>query len=415
MLTVNSNLSRKKLLLKELLISLATAFFFSSFIYFEYFDISNKLVNTLFALTALTLLLKISKRAILFSGFFIGVSWFYWIGFSFEYQGVGYLTPFIPFVFGVIYMLFFAPLTLTSNIYIRATLLFLLSFIEPMNFNWMQIELLFVQSYIGVQKYHLALVLLTLVLTFNIKKYYKFIAILPLLLALFPIHVTPIKEPQLKIKLVQTQIAQKDKWRYNYLNTTFQIIFNEIQQAIDKDYDVILLPESVFPIYMNKNPFIIKMLQELSYKITIVAGSLYKENKEHFNVTYMFKNGSYKIAKKVVLVPFGEYIPLPKFAQDFINNTFFGGTSDFSQASQPTDFFIDGVKFRNAICYEATTQKIYEGDVKYVLAISNNGWFVPSIEPTLQNLLLHYYAKKNNVIIYHSANMAGSGVIYPLF
>ena len=113
----------------------------------------------------------------------------------------------------------------------------------------------------------------------------------------------------------------------------------------------------------------------------------------------------------MVLVPFGEYIPLPKFIRDFINEKFFAGASDFKTAKKPTDFNIKGIKFRNAVCYEATTDTIYEGDVKYVIATSNNAWFAPSIEPTLQRLLMKYYAKKYLVIIFHSANYKGSGII----
>jgi apolipoprotein N-acyltransferase len=128
-------------------------------------------------------------------------------------------------------------------------------------------------------------------------------------------------------------------------------------------------------------------------------------------VTYLFDNGKIAIAKKLVLVPFGEYIPLPKFAQKFINDTFFSGASDFETADKPTDFTIKGVKFRNAICYEATCAEIYKGDVHYVIATSNNAWFAPSIEPILQRLLMEYYARKNGVTIYHAANYKGSGVI----
>ena len=77
------------------------------------------------------------------------------------------------------------------------------------------------------------------------------------------------------------------------------------------------------------------------------------------------------------------------FLVDLINNIFYGGASDYSKASNATDFLIKGEKFRNAICYEATTDKIFEnlGDTKYMMVISNNAWFIPSIEPTLQHLL----------------------------
>jgi len=113
----------------------------------------------------------------------------------------------------------------------------------------------------------------------------------------------------------------------------------------------------------------------------------------------------------MILVPFGEYVPLPKFILGWVNETFFDGASDFVTASKPTDFVINSITFRNAICYEATSKEIYEDNPRYIIATSNNGWFYPSIEPTLQKLLMRYYATKSHSVIYHSANQGGSGII----
>jgi len=396
---------------KNFLLGIMTAAFFSAFIYFAYFDITNKFLNTLFGLFAITLLLYIPKKSLLIAGFFIGIFWFYWIGFSFKYQGVGYMAPIITFAFGILYLLFFAPLALTNKPYIRAIFLFGLSFFEPLSWNWMKIELLFVNSYIGVYKYQLVAVLLALSLPALTKnKNYKF---LPLLLLVVSFNYAYPKQmnPPLKIKLVQTQIPQDQKWLRERIYPTIYMIFQDIDQAIRNNYDVVVFPESVFPLFLNENPKLIKALQKASKKITIVAGALLHENNLNYNVTYMFQNGKYKVAKKLILVPFGEYIPLPKFAQKFINDTFFNGASDFVTAKKPTDFTIKGITFRNAICYEATCKELYKGNVKYMIAISNNAWFTPSIEPTLQKLLLEYYARKNGVTVYHAANMSGTGVI----
>jgi apolipoprotein N-acyltransferase len=395
---------------RTLSLGLLTALLFSAFIYFDVFHLTNKFINTLFGLGALGLFLYIPKRSVLVAGFFIGLFWFYWIGYSFEYQDVGYMTPIITLAFGVVYLLFFAPLYFTDKAYIRAIFLFILSFIEPFDWNWLQIELIFVESYIGVYKYQLFAVLSALSLVSLMPKSIKYAPLL-LLVVSFNYGYPPQKDAPLKIKLVQTEIKQEDKWQRKTLYPTVEMIFQTIAQAVSEQYDVVIFPESVFAIFMNNNPSILKELLKASQKISIVAGSLIAENHQHYNVTYLFENGKYHIAKKLILVPFGEYIPLPKFARKFINDTFFSGASDFVTAKNPTDFMIQGVKFRNAICYEATCQEIYEGDVSFVIATSNNAWFAPSIEPVLQNLLLRYYARKNGVTVYHSANYKGTGVI----
>lgn len=397
-------------LLFDLICGVVTSLLFSAFLYLEHFGITLKFINTLFGLFAFALLLYIPKRAALIAGFFIGLLWFYWIGYSFKYNGVGYMESIITLLFALVYMLFFGVLALTNSALIRAFMLFILSFVEPFDFNWLQMELLFVDSYFGIQKYQFALILAALALPSFIKKPYTF---LPLLLLLFSINFAPAvqKDAPLKIKLVATDIAQDKKWQKESLSPTIELVFKEIREAKENGYDVVIFPESVFPFFMNKAPLIFKELKKDSNDIAIVAGSLLNEYGKHYNVTYMFEDGNFKVAKKLVLVPFGEYIPLPKFAQDFINEIFFGGVSDFKTATEPTDLTIKGVKFRNAICYEATCQEIYEGDVDFVIAISNNAWFAPSIEPTLQKLLMRYYARKNGATIYHSANYKGTGVV----
>ncbi|MDQ1267843.1 MAG: apolipoprotein N-acyltransferase [Campylobacterota bacterium] len=397
-------------LLFDLTLGVVTALLFSAFLYLEHFGITIKLLNTIFGLLSLALLLYIPKRAVLTAGFFIGLLWFYWIGYSFKYNGINNMETLITVAFMFIYMLFFGVLALTNSVAIRAILLFGLTFFEPVDFNWLQLEILFVDSYIGIFKYQFATVLLSLALVNYIKNPYSYA---PLLLLIFAFNFNPPiqKDAPLKIKLVATDIKQEKKWQIETLQPTLQMIFKEIEDAISQKYDVVVLPESVFPFYMNLATNIMDRLVAYSHHISIVAGSLLKEDELHYNVTYVFEDGEHRVAKKMILVPFGEYIPLPEFAKEFINDIFFAGASDFKTASTPTDFVIKGVKFRNAICYEATCKEIYDGDVDFVVAISNNAWFYPSIEPTLQKLLMRFYARKNDATIYHSANWHGTGII----
>lgn len=389
-------------------IGFLTAVFFSSFIYFEYFGLTSKLVNSLFGLISIYLLLRIEKKAVLVAGFFIGIFWFYWVGYSFKYTNMGYLVPFVSFGFGFIYMLLFGSMAFFDKPFYRAICLFCISFVDILSFNWLQIQAIFTDSYFGLELYKFIIILF--VLSLPLKKFY----FLPLLLIFFSFNFKNIEHKQqpLKIKLVQTYIHQEDKWTSKELPSIIKLGYDEINMAILQKYDIIVFPETFYPFYMNNNPKFLQTLLNLSKKITIIVGSLYHENNNHYNVTYIIKNGNYQIAKKFILVPFGEYIPLPSFMRDYINNIFFAGEADFKPANKPTDFIVKGVKFRNAICYEVTSKKIYEGDVKFIIAMSNNAWFAPSIEPTLQKILMRFYARKKHIVIYHSANYKESGTIF---
>ena len=402
-------------LLLDLSKGFGIALLLSLFIYSEHYHLTNTPLNTLTALLGFYLLLTQRARIIITAGGFIGLLWFYWIGYSFEYYNVGWMAPFITLFFIVLYALFFGVLGFTLNPFYRALLLFGLSYVEPMDWNWLQVELPFINSYLGIEKWQFALILFALALVIYLRKNvdYKRYQLLPLLLLLGAVNYNtpqPTEAP-LKIKLYAPTLLQEEKWLKSNRKHIIQENMQVIQNAIKEKYDLVVLPESAFPLYLNRKPFLVQQLKNYSRHIDIITGALLSENKQHYNVSYHFSNGKFVIAKKMILVPFGEYVPLPKFLQTWVNEIFFDGTADFLTAEKPTDFLVKGIKFRNAICYEATCDEIYEGDPAYLIAISNNGWFYPSIEPTLQKLLMQFYTKKHNSIIYHSANMGGSGIV----
>ncbi|MDX1702300.1 MAG: hypothetical protein R3250_16855, partial [Melioribacteraceae bacterium] len=103
--------------------------------------------------------------------------------------------------------------------------------------------------------------------------------------------------------------------------------------------------------------------------------------------------------------------PLPDFLSDWVNRVFYDGAVDYVASPNVTDYKIDEKIYRNAICFEATSERLYEGEPENMIVLSNNGWFTPSIEPTLQKLLLQYYSKKYGTTIYHSVNMSESYVV----
>ncbi|MEA2111391.1 MAG: apolipoprotein N-acyltransferase [Campylobacterota bacterium] len=395
---------------KDILLALTTALLFSLFLYLEYFGFTLNIVNTISGLLALSLLLHINRRTLFIAGFFIGLLWFYWIGYSFKYYNVAWMVPVVTIGFGFVYALFFGLVSLSKNLAVRALILFTLSFFEPVDFNWMQLELLFVNSHFGILKWQFASILAGLVLFFTCKSKWRYTALF-LLFSALPFNSVEKIEPPLNIKLVSMELPQELKWKPHMRQKILNYNFDAIKSAIKKDYDIVVLSESAFPLFLNYEPALIETLKMYSKEIVIVTGALEQDDGHNYNVTYLFNNENMQVARKMVLVPFGEYIPLPKFMREYVNKTFFDGASDYISSDKPTDFVIKGISFRNAVCYEATCEELYEDDPKYLIAISNNAWFMPSIEPTLQKLLMQFYARKHNSIIFHAANMAGTGIV----
>jgi len=392
---------------------LITACFLSAFIYLFHFGYQSKILYTILGLIGIYLFLRIERGALFFAGFFTAIFWFYWVAISFQYYNLTYLGPFIVIIFGIIYGVLFYLSAIINELWFRILTLFLFSFVHPFGFNWFIPELVFIDSYFPISKTNFAIILISIFIFVNLKRF-KFLAFIPLLFIYSNTGVY-INNPNLKIDMPQLNIPQSTKWDKEKLQTQVEANFKLIDEAIKNNKELIILPETVFPLVLNKENFIFHNLQKKAEKINIILGSIFLEDNHYYNVTYHFSKHKVEIAKKLVLVPFGEKIPLPKFLVDIINNVFYNGAEDFQKATTPTDFEIDGIKFRNAICYEATSKEVYKNlnGVNYMIATSNNAWFTPSIEPTLQKLLLKYYSQIYDITIFHSINGSENYIIRP--
>ena len=397
----------------------------SAFIYLAWLGISNRIVDTSLGVLFFWFLLKSDRRIWLWSGFFISLLWFWWIVVSFKHYQMLWAIPIGLLAISLIYALLFWTIAAVSE-WLAAALtpkphtghaslskaigILGLSHIHPFGFDWFKPELLFVHSYIGVQKWQLAIVLAAIILS----QYRKHILFLLLVLFAYAPAKTTVyyQDPHSDMLLAHTMTTVEEKWDPARIPAHITEVFAIIDKAISDHRQTVVLPESVFPFFLNKEPKILDALLERSRQITIIIGALYLDDKSiHRNATYIIQKGRYTIANKVLLVPFGESNPLPEWVGRWVNKVFFDGAIDYIASAKPTDFTVHGTRYRNAICYEACSEVLYEGSPKQMIVISNNGWFTPSIEPTLQRLLLEFYSRKYGTEIHHSVNMSPSYTI----
>lgn len=394
----------------------------SAFIYLAHWDLSHPLINTFLGLTALYLLLQSDRKVWFIAGAGIGLLWFWWIVLSLWHYGMIWAVPIeiviIMLTYGMLFWLgAWLGEVLTSKtdlpaVYVKALWLLGLSMLHPFSFDWLKPELMLIESYLGIEKWRFALILLGISLSIHTQRFY------PLVLLLFayepPLQTTI--PPTQNIALVTTHTTVHDKWDERIQAKHFQTLIGAIDTAIEAKKRLVVLPESVFPVFLNHSQPLIEALQERAKQISIVTGGLYWDGKTPRNSAYIFTGNTITVANKVVLVPFGESNPLPDFLSDWVNKVFYDGAVDYKASKKITDYTIDGTIYRNAICFEATSEKLYAKDKngnrpENMIALSNNGWFTPSIEPTLQRLLLQYYSKKYGTTIYHSVNMSESYII----
>lgn len=400
------------------------AFLSAGAIYLDWLGVVSYFINTILGVLSLYLLLSSNRKVWFWSGFFIGALWFWWMSVSFINYGFPWAIPigilFPAIVYGFIFW-FVAKIaekvSSPFNTYnslliliIKAIALLLISYIHPFSFDWLKMELMFTNSYLGIQKWQFAIILFAISMTIYKEKN----IFLALIIFAYPFnsHFDKTPLPQYNLAISNTRVTVKDKWNPKLLSKHVDMVFDKINRAIAKKKSIIVFPESVLPIFLNTKPDLMTALQGASNDISIVMGGLYWDNNIPRNSTYIFKNGRFSIANKVVLVPFGESNPLPKWMGKIVNELFFDGAPDYVASSKVTDYELNGITFRNAICFEGTSEELYVGRPKQMIVISNNGWVTPSIEPTEQKILLQYYNKKYGTTIYHSANMSPSYIVH---
>jgi apolipoprotein N-acyltransferase len=396
------------------------SFLLSAFIYLHYFHFSTPVINTTVGVIGLFILLGSERKSWFWSGAFVGVLWFWWIILSFKHYQMLWAMPigllFIALIYGLLFW-FIAYLSETvasklpfqelAALTLKALGLLGLSYIHPFGFDWLKPELVFVESYLGIEKWQFAIILSAIIFTrWQSRPYY-------LLLMILAYHPLPKGAMQVDkaLQIVSTAIPVEEKWETSLQPQHFQMIFEQIDKAIAEGKKLVILPESVFPVFINRSQELIDRLQTRAQKINIVTGGLFADGTVPRNSTYIFTKNRILVANKVLLVPFGESNPLPDFLSDWVNEVFYDGAVDYIASADVTDYRIEDKVYRNAICFEATSEKLYKDRPEHMIVLSNNGWFVPSTEPSLQKLLLLYYNKKYDTAIYHSINMSPSYLI----
>jgi apolipoprotein N-acyltransferase len=383
---------------------------------FIFLDLLNlKYISNLSLISAIFgfyFLLKSNKKIWFWSGFFIGFFWFYWISFSLIYYDFAYLIPVEILGICLIYGSIFLAAGWLENIYIKAIFLLFASYIAPFGFDWLNFELIFIDTFFIPSIYTLALVLISIIIAIKFNIYFG-ISLLICSLAINYNNKIEYRGLPFDISLINTNISQDKIWDRSTKDKIVKNNLNMIDQAISDGSRIVVLPESAFPLFLNHSEILLSVLKQKSYQIAIVTGALGTSDNKLYNSTYLFDKGEVKRLDKLILVPFGEEIPLPNFIKDLINRLFFDSAIDYSHANSVSDYEIDGIKIRNAICYEATRDELFINEPKFMIAITNNAWFTPSTQPNLQSKLLKLKAYKYKTIIYHSVNGSPSQMIAP--
>jgi apolipoprotein N-acyltransferase len=182
--------------------------------------------------------------------------------------------------------------------------------------------------------------------------------------------------------LVQPGIPQETRLEAGAAADTYVAVIGQAREAAAKAPGLIVLPESALPTYWDASPALRADLMAVAgeCRCPILFNDIETEpGGAYYNVARLVTSGGLAGApyRKVHLVPFGEYVPLPKLF--FFVRQVSTEIGEFSPASKPTLLEGQGLKIGMGVCYEITYDALAreetEQGANLLATISNDSWY----------------------------------------
>ncbi|WP_068311115.1 apolipoprotein N-acyltransferase [Polycladidibacter hongkongensis] len=231
---------------------------------------------------------------------------------------------------------------------------------------------------------------------------------------------------ELKVVVVQPNIAQTDKWKPEnrdkllpgYLKQTKAALASLDRQA----KTLVVWPESAFPFLLARTPdaqaAIGDVLHENAYLMTgALRADVSDGTTRFFNSVYTL-NGDGAILQsydKVRLVPFGEFLPFHNLLSRLGIEKLVNAPSDFTAGQEYKTLGLpNGWLAQPLVCYEAIfpqTMMALESRPQLLVNTTNDAWFGASVGPAQHLAQARLRAVEQGVPMVRAANTGISAII----
>jgi apolipoprotein N-acyltransferase len=232
--------------------------------------------------------------------------------------------------------------------------------------------------------------------------------------------------PNVKLRIVQPDIPQSDKWRANNEAAIFNTLV-EITKGTDdlKGISHVIWPESAVPFLIDESAAALSRLdQMLPDNTVLIMGALRRERDADGKVhVYNSVQGFDGFANLVVqydkwrLVPGGEFLPFEWILAPLGFRKVVTVPGSFAAGAGPVTLPVPGAPPAGfLICYEAIfPQRLVDPDDRpqWLINVTNDGWFGNSSGPYQHLAQARLRAIEQGLPIVRAANTGISAVIDP--
>ena len=247
-------------------------------------------------------------------------------------------------------------------------------------------------------------------------------------------HAAPMAGPTPRLRIVQANIDQKDKWRPENLPQVFAAYVGLTTGPAAVRPDIVIWPEGALPAVIDDllaadSPYAAGLAAALAPGQALLMGANRAEygpggKTLYFNSLIAFRRAPdglrvTGVYDKHRLVPFGEYLPLGQAATKLGLRSLVHMPEDFSHGPAPAPISPQGLPpVQPLICYEAlfpgfTSQAVRRGAARpsWIVNVSNDAWFGPTSGPLQHLNLASYRAIEEGLPIVRATPTGVSAVI----
>ena len=231
---------------------------------------------------------------------------------------------------------------------------------------------------------------------------------------------------EIKAAVIQGNISSTEKWGFDWYERTEEKYIERIEKAAADGAELVVIPETVFPVYIENNAKIRNLLSETAKKnsVTILVGTMTKDENECQRniIVAVTPDGEFHMENyysKRHLVPFGEYVPWRDlFTAIYPPLSDIGMLdNDFTPGEDPAVFDTGEYKIGSAICFDSIFAELIRGSVNdgaELIAIeTNDSWFSDSAAVYMHEAQAKLRAVEAGRYVLRAANTGVSAIISP--
>ena len=244
------------------------------------------------------------------------------------------------------------------------------------------------------------------------------IVVLLLPLILYPTLIQSTGQ-RMRVGVVQGNFQQELKWEEGLREETLRTYLSLTDTAVQKGAQLVVWPETAVPSFYQAEPELIERLRQFASDrdIHLIFGSpgyeiAGREILLYNRVYHLPPDGSEEFYDKIMLVPFGEYVPLAGLLP-FVDRMV-PGEGEFARGTWGGPFKTP-VPSGALICYEISIPSLGRREVRdgslMLINVTNDAWFGRSWGPYQHLAVSAVRAMENRVPILRAANTGISAII----